>query len=95
MVTLESRAFNTRGDGGEDRGIVRHEMTRTRDTSCLYVALRLKRRMLTIDQHYPSQQQTIPSLNGIRAISVLIVVLSHSGLGMIVPGGLGVTIFFS
>jgi peptidoglycan/LPS O-acetylase OafA/YrhL len=50
--------------------------------------------MLTIDQAYPSQQQTIPSLNGIRAISVLIVVLSHSGLGMIVPGGLGVTIFF-
>ena len=37
---------------------------------------------------------TIPSLNGIRAISVLIVVLSHSGLGKIVPGGLGVTIFF-
>jgi peptidoglycan/LPS O-acetylase OafA/YrhL len=38
--------------------------------------------------------QTIPSLNGIRAISVLIVVLSHTGLGTIVPGGLGVTIFF-
>jgi peptidoglycan/LPS O-acetylase OafA/YrhL len=50
--------------------------------------------MLTIDQAYPSEQRTIPSLNGIRAISVLIVVLSHSGLGMIVPGGLGVTIFF-
>jgi peptidoglycan/LPS O-acetylase OafA/YrhL len=37
---------------------------------------------------------TIPSLNGIRAISVLIVILSHSGFGTIVPGGLGVTIFF-
>jgi len=36
----------------------------------------------------------IPSLNGIRAISVLIVLLSHSGFGAIVPGGLGVTIFF-
>jgi peptidoglycan/LPS O-acetylase OafA/YrhL len=36
----------------------------------------------------------IPSLNGIRAISVLIVVLSHSNFGTIVPGGLGVTIFF-
>ena len=39
-------------------------------------------------------QQTIPSLNGIRAVSVLLVVLAHSGFGTIVPGGLGVTIFF-
>jgi peptidoglycan/LPS O-acetylase OafA/YrhL len=38
--------------------------------------------------------QTIPSLDGIRAVSVLIVVLAHSGLEAIVPGGLGVTIFF-
>ena len=38
--------------------------------------------------------QAIPSLNGIRAISVLLVVLAHSGFGTIVPGGLGVTIFF-
>jgi peptidoglycan/LPS O-acetylase OafA/YrhL len=37
---------------------------------------------------------TIPSLNGIRAISVLIVVLSHSGLGQLIPGGFGVTTFF-
>ncbi len=36
----------------------------------------------------------IPSLDGIRAISVLIVVLGHSGLEALVPGGLGVTIFF-
>lgn len=45
------------------------------------------------DVHVPSYQ-TIPSLDGIRAISVLIVVLSHSSLGDIIPGGLGVTIFF-
>jgi peptidoglycan/LPS O-acetylase OafA/YrhL len=38
--------------------------------------------------------QTIPSLDGIRAISVLIVVVSHSDLGAVVPGGFGVTIFF-
>jgi peptidoglycan/LPS O-acetylase OafA/YrhL len=38
--------------------------------------------------------QTIPSLNGFRAISVLLVVLAHSGFGTIVPGALGVTIFF-
>jgi len=36
----------------------------------------------------------IPSLNGIRAISVLIVFLSHAGFERFVPGGLGVTIFF-
>jgi peptidoglycan/LPS O-acetylase OafA/YrhL len=38
--------------------------------------------------------QTIPSLNGLRAISVLLVVLAHSGISTIVPGGAGVTIFF-
>src|SRR5262249_3337677 len=38
--------------------------------------------------------ETIPSLNGLRAISVLLVVVSHAGFGNIVPGGLGVTIFF-
>jgi peptidoglycan/LPS O-acetylase OafA/YrhL len=36
----------------------------------------------------------IPSLDGIRAIAFLIVFISHAGLGNIVPGGLGVTIFF-
>lgn len=36
----------------------------------------------------------IPSLDGIRAIAVLLVFFAHSGLEHIVPGGLGVTIFF-
>jgi peptidoglycan/LPS O-acetylase OafA/YrhL len=45
-------------------------------------------------QNVQQPLQTIPSLNGLRAISVLLVVLSHSGFGTIVPGGLGVTIFF-
>ena len=40
------------------------------------------------------RSEVIPSLDGIRAISVLIVVLGHSGLEALVPGGLGVTIFF-
>ncbi len=40
------------------------------------------------------QPKVIPSLDGIRAISVLIVVLGHSGLDAFFPGGLGVTIFF-
>jgi len=40
------------------------------------------------------RSEVIPSLDGLRAISVLIVVLGHSGLQAVVPGGLGVTIFF-
>lgn len=40
------------------------------------------------------QPKSIPSLDGIRAISVLLVVLAHSGFESLVPGGLGVTIFF-
>lgn len=36
----------------------------------------------------------IPALDGLRAISILLVVISHAWLGHIVPGGLGVTIFF-
>jgi peptidoglycan/LPS O-acetylase OafA/YrhL len=46
-----------------------------------------------------SQQNTaahthIASLDGFRAISVLLVIFSHVGYGKFVPGGLGVTIFF-
>jgi peptidoglycan/LPS O-acetylase OafA/YrhL len=33
-------------------------------------------------------------LDGLRAVAVLIVMVSHAGLGHIVPGGFGVTIFF-
>jgi len=36
----------------------------------------------------------IPTLDGWRALSVLIVLVSHAGFGHLVPGGLGVTIFF-
>lgn len=36
----------------------------------------------------------IPSLDGIRAISFLMVFAGHGGLGNIVPGGFGVTVFF-
>jgi peptidoglycan/LPS O-acetylase OafA/YrhL len=37
---------------------------------------------------------SIPSLDGLRALAVLIVVVSHAGYGDVIPGGLGVTIFF-
>jgi peptidoglycan/LPS O-acetylase OafA/YrhL len=36
----------------------------------------------------------IPSLDGIRAISFLLVFVAHIGYERVVPGGLGVTIFF-
>ena len=36
----------------------------------------------------------LPYLDGLRAISVLMVIVGHFGFGSIVPGGLGVTIFF-
>tara|TARA_R110001606_G_scaffold363430_2_gene517531 strand:+ start:200 stop:1258 length:1059 start_codon:yes stop_codon:yes gene_type:complete len=37
---------------------------------------------------------TIPSLDGIRAVAVLLVLFSHAGLGNMLPGGFGVTTFF-
>jgi peptidoglycan/LPS O-acetylase OafA/YrhL len=43
---------------------------------------------------HAQESEVIPSLDGFRAVSVLIVVFAHSGLEKVVPGGLGVTIFF-
>jgi peptidoglycan/LPS O-acetylase OafA/YrhL len=43
---------------------------------------------------HPSESGVIPSLDGLRAVSILIVLASHTGYGAVVPGGLGVTIFF-
>lgn len=36
----------------------------------------------------------LPQLDGVRALAVGLVFLAHAGLGHIIPGGLGVTIFF-
>jgi peptidoglycan/LPS O-acetylase OafA/YrhL len=36
----------------------------------------------------------IPSLDGLRAVSFLIVFAAHAGLDQLVPGGFGVTVFF-
>jgi peptidoglycan/LPS O-acetylase OafA/YrhL len=42
----------------------------------------------------PMASPAIPSLDGLRASSIAIVAASHCGLGALIPGGLGVTIFF-
>jgi peptidoglycan/LPS O-acetylase OafA/YrhL len=47
-----------------------------------------------LSTRYPPESGAIPSLDGLRAISILIVLVSHAGYGSAVPGGLGVTIFF-
>ena len=36
----------------------------------------------------------IPALDGVRAVSILLVIVSHLGLGNVVPGAFGVTLFF-
>ena len=40
------------------------------------------------------ENKYLPSLDGLRAISILLVIISHAGLGNIIPGGLGVIVFF-
>ena len=50
-----------------------------------------------IDKHALSPEAKhsfIPGLDGLRALSVLIVLVAHMGLDHIVPGGFGVTVFF-
>jgi peptidoglycan/LPS O-acetylase OafA/YrhL len=42
----------------------------------------------------PARSSKIPSLDGVRAISFLIVFVAHAGLDWIVPGRFGVNIFF-
>lgn len=48
----------------------------------------------TTGRRTADRMPAIPALDGIRAIAVLIVIASHAGLGSIVPGGFGVTLFF-
>jgi peptidoglycan/LPS O-acetylase OafA/YrhL len=43
---------------------------------------------------HPTRASYLPVLDGVRAVSILIVVLSHLGLAAIVPGAFGVTLFF-
>jgi peptidoglycan/LPS O-acetylase OafA/YrhL len=35
-----------------------------------------------------------PYLDGVRGVSILLVAVAHAGFGAVIPGGLGVTIFF-
>lgn len=41
-----------------------------------------------------SHKDPIPSLDGLRAVSILLVFISHCNLENLIPGGLGVTLFF-
>ncbi|WP_342149054.1 acyltransferase [Methylorubrum sp. SB2] len=50
--------------------------------------------MTSLPTAKPGSMPHLPQLDGIRALAVGLVFLSHAGLGHIVPGGLGVTIFF-
>lgn len=36
----------------------------------------------------------VPQLDGLRAVAIILVLASHVGLGHLVPGGFGVTVFF-
>ncbi len=40
------------------------------------------------------QDSYLPALDGVRAVSILLVILSHLGLEHLVPGAFGVTLFF-
>lgn len=50
--------------------------------------------MRSSDPPAPPSDGYIPGLDGIRAVCVSTVMVAHYGFGHIVPGGLGVTIFF-
>jgi peptidoglycan/LPS O-acetylase OafA/YrhL len=46
------------------------------------------------EQPQHPKEFNIPSLDGIRAVSIGLVFVAHAGLGNLVPGGFGVTVFF-
>jgi peptidoglycan/LPS O-acetylase OafA/YrhL len=42
----------------------------------------------------PKKMPHVPQLDGVRALAILLVFFAHSGLQKLIPGGLGVTVFF-
>lgn len=69
-----------------------HSPSRCRSQESGYYGLSIdrKRKILPLSVNI----HRMPSLDGIRAIAITLVFLSHVGFGSVVPGGLGVTIFF-
>ncbi|GGA85635.1 hypothetical protein GCM10011491_11540 [Brucella endophytica] len=58
------------------------------------IALRTGDFLMPAGEARPSTAQKIPALDGFRALSILIVMASHSGLQDRIPGVFGVTVFF-
>jgi hypothetical protein len=50
--------------------------------------------MLKFDLLDKQNRGYIPSLDGIRAIAIMLVFVAHAGWSYTVPGGFGVTVFF-
>ncbi|MBK6583475.1 MAG: acyltransferase [Gammaproteobacteria bacterium] len=50
--------------------------------------------MMVASEAETNRMPTIASLDGIRALAVMLVFVAHAGFSHIVPGGFGVTIFF-
>jgi len=53
-----------------------------------------RREKLVVQPTTAAATRHMPSLDGIRAVSFMVVFLAHAGLENVVPGGVGVTIFF-
>jgi len=54
----------------------------------------MERKLYLTDAELTASRGNIPALNGLRAISILIVTISHMGLQQQIPGWFGVNVFF-
>lgn len=61
-------------------------------TSVSVILVRLRQGLVLMTE--PAKSGLIPSLDGMRAVSILIVFISHAEPDWRIPGGFGVTVFF-